>query len=137
MFSPDDEIFMQRAIELAKTAAELGEVPVGAVLVLDKKIIGEGYNHPIETHDPSAHAEIIALRLGAKTIQNYRVANSTLYITLEPCIMCVGAIIQARVQRVVYGAFDTRVGAVKSVCDSSRLTQLNHHPSLLRRLDGR
>lgn len=123
MFDSQDVIYMQRAIQLAKTAAENQEVPVGAVLVLDNQIIGEGWNQPIKSHDPCAHAEIIALRSAAKTIKNYRIIHSTLYVTLEPCMMCVGAIVHARVQRVVFGASDEKKGAVKSVMD---LSGFNH-----------
>lgn len=126
MFTDDDAIFMQRAIQLAKTAADHQEVPVGAVLVLNNQIIGEGWNHPIQAHDPSAHAEIIALRHAADRIKNYRIVNSTLYVTLEPCVMCVGAIVHARVQRVVYGASDPKTGAVSSVFNLSEASQFNH-----------
>ncbi len=124
--SDQDLIYMQRAIQLAEMAAEHQEVPVGAVLVLDNQIIGEGWNHPIATHDPSAHAEMIALRRGAEQIKNYRILQSTLYVTLEPCIMCVGAIVHARVQRVVYGASDPRTGAVKSAFDLGDSSLFNH-----------
>ena len=126
MFSPEDIHFMQRAIQLAKIAAKNQEVPVGAVLVLDHQIIGEGFNHPIKAHDPSAHAEMIALRQGADHIKNYRIINSTLYVTLEPCLMCVGAIVHARVSRVVYGASDPKTGAVKSVFNLGEAHLLNH-----------
>lgn len=124
--SDQDLIYMQHAIRLAETAAANQEVPVGAVLVLDNQIIGEGWNHPIHAHDPSAHAEIIALRRGADKIKNYRIVQSTLYVTLEPCIMCVGAIVHARVSRVVYGAADLRTGAVKSVFQLGDSNQFNH-----------
>ena len=124
-----DEVWMQRAIELAQTAEKNGEVPVGAVLVLQDKIIGEGSNCPIGQCDPSAHAEIIALRKGAQTLQNYRLLDTTLYVTLEPCIMCVGAIVHARVKRVVYGAYDMRAGAVTSVFNMKEDKQLNHRVS--------
>src|SRR4051812_21416062 len=98
MLSADDKAWMLHALQLAEFAAAQQEVPVGAVLILENKIIGEGSNCPISTCDPTAHAEIIALRQGAKILRNYRLVKSTLYITLEPCIMCIGAIIQARVQ---------------------------------------
>lgn len=125
-FSVDDTVFMQRAIQLAKMAAEQEEVPVGAVLVLGNKIIGEGFNQPIKAHDPSGHAEIIALREGARKIGNYRLPHSTLYVTLEPCVMCVGAIVHARVLRVVYGAADPKTGAVSSVFRLGEAGQFNH-----------
>ncbi|EKD73877.1 MAG: tRNA-specific adenosine deaminase [uncultured bacterium] len=115
MFSQDDTAWMQRAIRLAETAANNQEVPVGAVLVQDNHIIGEGWNCPISAHDPSAHAEMIALRQGAAAIKNYRLVDTTLYVTLEPCMMCVGAIVHARVKRVIYGASDPKTGAVTSV----------------------
>lgn len=121
-----DHSWMQHAISLAKTAASKGEVPVGAVLVVDDKIIGEGWNRPIGDCDPSAHAEIIALRAGAKTIQNYRLLNSTLYVTLEPCAMCVGALVHARVKRVVFGAYDPKSGAVSSALTLSQASSFNH-----------
>lgn len=127
MVSDQDLVYMQHAIQLAETAAKHQEVPVGAVLVLDNQIIGEGWNHPIQAHDPSAHAEMIALRRGAEKIKNYRIVQSTLYVTLEPCIMCVGAIVHARVKRVVYGASDPRTGAVKSVFELGESNQFNHH----------
>lgn len=121
-----DQFWMQCAIQLAKKAAEQDEVPVGAVLVLDDQIIGEGWNRPISTQDPTAHAEVIALRQGAEKIKNYRLVNSTLYVTLEPCVMCVGAIVHARVQRVVFGAFDPKTGAVSSVYQLGGKNQFNH-----------
>ena len=106
---------MARAIELARQAAAAGEVPVGAVIVRDRKIIGEGWNRPIGTHDPTAHAEIIALREAAKNIGSYRLTNATLYVTLEPCAMCAGAMVHARVKRLVYGSSDPRAGASGSI----------------------
>ena len=109
MFTERDHFWMQHAIHLAETAKKQDEVPVGAVLVLNDEIIGEGWNRPISTCDPTAHAEIIALRESAKKINNYRLINSTLYVTLEPCVMCVGALAHARVQRVVFGAHDPKV----------------------------
>ena len=112
-----DLLFMQRAIALAEVAQQAGEVPVGALLVRDGEIIGEGWNRPIGTHDPSAHAEIVALRDAAARVQNYRLSGTTLYVTLEPCPMCAGAIIHARVARVVFGASDPRGGAAGSVFD--------------------
>ena len=121
-----DNEFMRQALALAETAATAGEVPVGAVLVHDGKIIGHGHNQPIGSHDPSAHAEIIALREGAHTLGNYRLIDSTLYVTLEPCIMCVGAIIHARVKRLVYGANDPKTGAAGSVFDLFNSGNVNH-----------
>src|SRR5690606_10605979 len=118
--------FMQRAIELAREAAAVGEVPVGAVVVHDRKIIGEGWNRPIATHDPTAHAEIIALRAAAQTLGTYRLTNTTLYVTLEPCAMCAGAMVHARVRRLVYGSSDPRAGAAGGVCNVTRHPALNH-----------
>jgi tRNA(adenine34) deaminase len=119
--------WMQRAIELAKQGSQEGEVPVGAVIVKDDKFVGEGWNQPIGKHDPSAHAEIVALRTAGETIENYRLLNTTLYVTLEPCVMCAGAIIHARVGRVVYGATDPKAGAAGSVVDIFANEILNHH----------
>ena len=111
------ETFMQHALEMAHHAEEQGEVPVGAVLVLDNEIIGEGWNQPIGQHDASAHAEIMALRDAGRRQQNYRLPDSTLYVTLEPCPMCAGAIVHARVGKVVFAASDPRSGAAGSVFD--------------------
>jgi tRNA(adenine34) deaminase len=121
-----DSGFMRRALELAMRAADEGEVPVGAVLVADDKVIGEGWNRPIATHDPTAHAEVVALRAGAAAEQNYRLSDCTLYVTLEPCAMCIGAVINARVARVVFGAWDTKAGACGSVIDLPREPRLAH-----------
>jgi len=110
-FSEFDFACMHHALELAKMGAAKKEVPVGAVLVLENKIIAEGWNCPISTTDPTAHAEIITLRNAAKNKENYRLTGSTLYVTLEPCLMCAGAMIQARVAKVIYGASDVRWGA--------------------------
>jgi tRNA(adenine34) deaminase len=109
--------YMKIALELATKAETAGEVPVGAVLIRDEEIIGEGWNRPINLHDPTAHAEIMALRDAGDNQQNYRLPDSTLYVTLEPCPMCAGAIVHARVKRVVFGAFDSRSGAAGSVFD--------------------
>jgi tRNA(adenine34) deaminase len=117
---------MQRAFVLAEQAAMQGEVPVGAVIVLDGKIIGEGYNSPITLQDPSAHAEIIALRQAAATLGNYRLLHATLYVTLEPCIMCTGAMVHARIQRLIYGAADAKAGAIVSRAKTLDHTFLNH-----------
>ena len=127
MSSSRDVDFMRRALELAQRAALDDEVPIGAVLVLDKEIIGEGWNQPIDTHDPTAHAEVVALRAGAQRLRNYRLANTTLYVTLEPCAMCVGAVLNARVPRVVFGAWDQKAGACGSVIDLPRERRLTHH----------
>ncbi len=113
--SPEDIHWMGEALKLAEQAATEGEVPVGAVLVLDGELIGAGWNRPIGASDPSAHAEIQALRAAGQHLSNYRLPGSTLYVTLEPCVMCAGAIIHARVERVVYGAADPKAGACGSV----------------------
>jgi tRNA(adenine34) deaminase len=112
-----DARYMTRALELAARAAAEGEVPVGAVLVVGDEIVGEGWNRPIASHDPTAHAEIQALRAGAARLGNYRLPGATLFVTLEPCVMCAGAIVHARVERVVYGAPDPKAGACGSVFD--------------------
>lgn len=122
----DDIHWMQHAISLAKTAENKGEVPVGAVLVFDNEIIGEGFNQPIGLSDPTAHAEIIALREGGRALSNYRLPGSTLYVTLEPCVMCLGALIHARVLRIVFGACDLRAGALQSAFQLGSATQFNH-----------
>lgn len=110
-----DEQWMQQALEQAAFAASIGEIPVGAVIVSQGQIIGRGYNHPISQHDPTAHAEIQALRDACQTIQNYRLPeDATLYVTLEPCTMCVGALIHSRVQRVVFGATEPKAGSLVS-----------------------
>ncbi|WP_353426931.1 tRNA adenosine(34) deaminase TadA [Polynucleobacter sp. MWH-UH19D] len=121
-----DHQFMQQAIGQAQLAALAGEVPVGAVLVRDGKVISKAFNQPIHHHDPSAHAEMLALRAAAKAEENYRLPGSTLYVTLEPCTMCAGAILHARVDRVVYGAPDPRTGAAGSVLDVFSSKQINH-----------
>jgi len=122
----DDYFYMSQALNLAKKAAQLGEVPVGALLVKEGEVIAEGWNRPISTSDPSAHAEMMALRLGAARLNNYRLLNTTLYITLEPCLMCVGAIIHARVARVVFGANDLKTGAAGSAFDLLDSEKHNH-----------
>ena len=111
---------MKQAIELAEKGGHHGEVPVGAVVVVNDEVIGQGFNRPIMHHDPTAHAEIVALRSAASRIQNYRLIDTTLYVTLEPCLMCLGAMIHARVSRIVFGAYDTRSGATgRLLSDSS------------------
>ncbi len=126
MFTPQDEKWMRRAIQLAEEAAAKNEVPVGAVVVLNNEIIGEGYNQPISHSDPTAHAEIVALRQAAGKVGNYRLIDSTLYVTLEPCLMCVGAMVHARVKRVVYGALDAKTGVIVSQENISNKSFLNH-----------
>jgi len=121
---------MRRAIELAQQAAEEGEVPVGAVVVVGGTIVGEGWNRPIAAADPSAHAEIQAMRTASAALRNYRLLDSTLYVTLEPCPMCVGAIFHARVRRVVFGAKDPKTGAAGSVVDLFAEGELNHHATV-------
>lgn len=121
-----DQFWMQRALELAQKAQSLGEVPIGAVLVKDDQVVGEGYNSPIGQHDPTAHAEIMALRDAAQRLGNYRLLNTTLYVTIEPCVMCAGALIHARVKEVVFGAREPRTGAVGSVFDILQSSTLNH-----------
>jgi tRNA(adenine34) deaminase len=124
--APRDVDFMRRALELAQRAARDGEVPVGALLILEDEIIGEGWNRPIEGHDPTAHAEILALGGGAQRLRNYRLERTTLYATLEPCAMCMGAAMNARVSRVVFGAWDQKAGACGSVIDLPRQPKLAH-----------
>ncbi|PHM55089.1 tRNA adenosine(34) deaminase TadA [Xenorhabdus sp. KK7.4] len=121
-----DEYWMRQAMDLAMQAQAKGEIPVGALLVADNKIIAEGYNHPITDHDPTAHAEIIALRRGGTQLQNYRLLETTLYVTLEPCVMCAGAMIHGRIQRLVYGASDMKTGAAGSLIDILRHPGMNH-----------
>ncbi len=115
LFNEQDKQFMQRAIELAQHAESLNEVPVGAVIVKEGQVIGEGFNQPIAKSDPSAHAEIMALRSAGESIGNYRLIDATAYVTLEPCAMCAMAMVHARVKRVVYGARDLKTGACGSV----------------------
>ena len=122
----DDDKWMRHALTLAQRAAEAGEVPVGAAIVNGGVVIGQGWNQPIGAHDPSAHAEMVALREAARCIKNYRLPETTLYVTLEPCVMCAGAIIHARVQRLVFGAWDPKAGAVSSVYDVVANPRLNH-----------
>jgi tRNA(adenine34) deaminase len=121
-----DQAWMGHALVLAERARQAGEVPVGAVLVRDDVILGEGWNRPISTHDPSAHAEIVALRRAGEKVANYRLPGTTLYVTLEPCAMCMGAILHARVQRLVFGADDPKRGAVVSALRLSDSDIFNH-----------
>jgi tRNA(adenine34) deaminase len=125
-----DREFMSAALLLATAAQQAGEVPVGAVVVCNGEIIGRGYNAPISSHDPSAHAEIQAMRMAARVLGNYRLTGCTLYVTLEPCAMCAGAIQHARIARVVFGARDPKTGACGSVIDLFGEALLNHHTSV-------
>ena len=122
-----NELRMRDALALAQQAAAAGEVPVGAVVVKDNEIIGRGYNQPISRYDPSAHAEVMALRDAAQHLGNYRLPGCELFVTLEPCCMCVGAIMHARIARVVFGAADPKTGACGSVINLFAETRLNHH----------
>ena len=138
-----DESMMQAALELARQAEVSGEVPVGAVVVLGGEIVGRGFNAPISRHDPSAHAEMMALRDAARRLGNYRLVGCELFVTLEPCLMCAGAIMHARIARVVYGARDPKTGACGSVLNAfgelsslladpqSEVTRLNHHAEVV------
>lgn len=122
-----DTAYMQEALQLAAQAAVDGEVPVGAVIVKDGVIVGRGYNRPISSTDPTAHAEIMAMRDAGKTLGNYRLADCDLYVTLEPCVMCSGAIMHARIRRVIFGARDPKTGACGSAIDLFAQPHLNHH----------
>jgi tRNA(adenine34) deaminase len=124
-----DEGWMRHAIRLAERAEALGEVPIGALIVKDDKCIAEGWNSPIATHDPTAHAEMMALREAGRALANYRLVDATLYVTLEPCVMCMGAISHARIRRLVFGAFDPKRGAVCHALSLSDASFLNHHVS--------
>ncbi len=126
-----DEDYMGMALDLAREAATLGEVPVGALVVKDGEVIGRGCNQPIGRHDPTAHAEVMALRDAAQRLGNYRMPGCTLYVTLEPCTMCIGAMFHARITRVVFGARDPKTGAAGSVIDLFAVDQLNHHAEVL------
>ena len=126
----NDEDYMRAALEQARQAGACDEVPVGAVVVLDGEIVGRGFNQPIGRHDPTAHAEIMALRDAATRLGNYRLPGCTLYVTLEPCVMCSGAIMHARVARVVCGARDPKTGVAGSVLDLFAESRLNHHATI-------
>jgi tRNA(adenine34) deaminase len=126
MSAPGDVDFMRAALVQARAAAAAGEVPVGAVLVSDRTVIATGSNRPIAARDPTAHAEIEALRGGGRVLDSYRLTDTTLYVTLEPCPMCAAALVHARVRRVVFGAFDPRAGGAGSIVDIFRLPGLNH-----------
>jgi tRNA(adenine34) deaminase len=126
----NDTGFMREALEYAKEAAKLGEIPVGCVIVKDGEIIGVGHNMSIATNDPSAHAEVVAIRKAARALENYRLKGCTLYVTLEPCVMCAGLIAHARIDRVVYGAKDAKTGAYGSAIDLGIAAKLNHRPQV-------
>ena len=125
-----DLAMMRLAIDQAHNAATVGEVPVGAVIVREGKVIATGYNHPIGGHDPTAHAEVHALRAAATTLRNYRLADCSLYVTLEPCVMCCGAIMHARIRRLFFGTRDPKTGACGSVVDVMAERRLNHHTAV-------
>jgi tRNA(adenine34) deaminase len=127
MPNEQDAEFMKMALMQAHQARDAGEVPVGAVLVANQQVIASGHNQPIGNHDPSAHAEIVTLRAAGAALNNYRLPETTLYVTLEPCMMCCGAIMHARVSRLVYGASDAKTGCVHSVMKLFDNAQLNHH----------
>ncbi len=122
-----DDAYMREALELAARAAAAGEVPVGAVVVRHGKVVGRGFNRPVSSSDPTAHAEIVALREAALAEGNYRLTGCDLYVTLEPCAMCVGAMVHARITRVVYGARDPKTGACGSIVDLPSIAHWNHH----------
>jgi len=127
----NDDYWMRQALQQAQQAAASDEVPVGAVLIdASGEFIAAGHNHPISAHDPTAHAEIVVLRAAARRLQNYRLPGTTLYVTLEPCTMCVGALVQARVARVVYGAVEPKTGAIQSAHRLFEQGQFNHYPDL-------
>ncbi len=127
----EDIIFMQRALHLARQAALMDEVPVGALVVCDGQIIGEGFNQPISQSDPTAHAEIRAIRIASERVKNYRLIGCSLYVSLEPCCMCVGAIMHARIKRVVFAAPDSKTGACGSVVNLFSEDRLNHHAQVI------
>lgn len=127
---PGDSLFMRRAIELARRAEGEGEVPVGAVVVLGGKVIGEGWNRPISSADATSHAEMEAIRAACKAVGNYRLTGASLYVTLEPCAMCIGAIFHARIARVMFGAPDPKTGAAGSIMNLFAESRLNHHATV-------
>ncbi|MDO4435037.1 MAG: tRNA adenosine(34) deaminase TadA [Cardiobacteriaceae bacterium] len=132
-YTETDRYFMQSALHEAERAKDLGEIPIGAVVVLNHEIIGRGFNRTIIDHDPSAHAEILALREAGKALGNHRLLQAKLYVTLEPCLMCLGASVQARISDLVFGAYDSRVGTCGSEWDLARHPKLNHR---IHRLQG-
>lgn len=125
-----DEMFMREALRLAREAEVAGEVPVGAVVVMGDEIVGRGFNRPIGLHDPTAHAEMLALREAARTLNNYRLSQAEVFVTLEPCVMCAGALVQARVRRLVFGSRDLRFGGVRSKFRLADSDLLNHRMSV-------
>lgn len=125
----EDQYWMSKAVALAEKAKYAEEVPVGAIVVMDGQIIGEGHNYPIGLHDPTAHAEILAIRAAGVAVGNYRLLNATLYVTLEPCTMCAGAMVHARLHRLVYGASDPKTGAIQSMAHILDMNFLNHRVS--------
>ena len=127
----DDAVYMRQALDQARNAWALGEVPVGAVVVKDGEVVATGFNQPIGTHDPTAHAEIMALRAAASILGNYRLPGCELFVTLEPCAMCSGAMMHARLARVVYGASDPKTGACGSIVNLFEQERLNHHTELV------
>jgi len=130
------ELFMREALDLARIAGTEGEVPVGAVVVAGERVIGRGHNSPISDHDPTAHAEILALREAAREAGNYRLENATLYVTVEPCVMCAGALVAARIQRLVFGARDLRFGGVRSKFRLADSEILNHRVEIVEGILG-
>ncbi len=126
MSTPLDEVWMRFALDEAEDALNLDEVPVGAVVVINERIVGRGYNRVITDHDPTAHAEIVALRDAAQSVGNYRLVDATVYVTIEPCAMCAGALVNARVKRLVYGAREEKAGAVESIFQICTDDRLNH-----------
>jgi tRNA(adenine34) deaminase len=127
----EDEVYMRHAFDLAREAGAAGEIPVGAVVVLDGRVLGRGRNSPVSMNDPTAHAEILALREAAAAIANYRLSGATLYVTLEPCVMCAGALITARIARLVFGARDLRFGGVRSKFRLADSATLNHRVEIV------
>lgn len=121
-----DQLWMRHALSLASKAAQAGEIPVGAVLVKDQQIVGEGWNQSITLNDPSAHAEMLAIRQAGINVKNYRLIDTTLYVTLEPCTMCAGLLVHSRIKRLVFGAYDAKTGAAGSIMDVLNDTRLNH-----------
>ncbi len=136
MAEADHETFMRAALDQARLGAEAGEVPVGAVVVIDGAIAGAGFNQPIGSHDPTAHAEIVAIREAARRVGNYRLSGATLYVTVEPCLMCVGAIVHARVGTLVFGALEPKSGAIESTVRAHESPGLNHSFEVVRDVLG-
>ena len=125
-----DQRYMSQAMDLARRAGECGEVPVGALVVLDNAVIGAGFNRCINDHDPSAHAEVLALREAAKRLKSFRLDGASLYVTLEPCLMCCGALLQSRIARLIFGARQPRTGAVVSIHEALSLQRVDHHVAI-------